>query len=260
MIVYENREIPFSFNTVKNMTFHPHLHQQIEIVYVLEGEMEVSINGQSKVLQSNELAISFPNAIHSYKTSEFSKIAILIFNIDIATDYSNLLLQHEPTTPFLQSRGIHKDIPYCMNTFQEESPKNMDIKLLRGYVSMMLGRILESLTLVETNQSINSNLTHRMLVYIMNHFQEEITLESVAKHLGASKYYLSRIFSKKIGSNFNTYINSLRVRHAQYLLSNSNKSITEIAYESGFESQRTFYRAFKQESNIIPREYRKQNS
>ena len=78
----------------------------------------------------------------------------------------------------------------------------------------------------------------------------------MAFDLGVSKYVLSRMFAKTFHCNFNQYINSVRVNYATAMLERSTESITNICLDCGFESQRTFNRAFKDRYKMTPREYR----
>ena len=73
-----------------------------------------------------------------------------------------------------------------------------------------------------------------------SHFtQEDISLTKMAQDLGYSPYALSRVFSGTFHTNFNQYLNDLRLNLALNLLENSEESITELAMESGFASMRT---------------------
>ncbi|NRU22139.1 YesN/AraC family two-component response regulator [Clostridium beijerinckii] len=95
-----------------------------------------------------------------------------------------------------------------------------------------------------------------LLRYIEIHYHEKISLDSIAKDLGFSKFYLSRIFSNKIGYQFNDYINRLRINKAQKLLSETDLPVTVIALECGFESQRNFNRIFKELTTLTPTKFR----
>ena len=77
-----------------------------------------------------------------------------------------------------------------------------------------------------------------------------------AKDLGVSKYVLSRLFSKTFHRNFNQYLNDARLNYACHRLENTSDSITNICLDSGFESQRTFNRVFKERYKISPSDYR----
>ena len=82
------------------------------------------------------------------------------------------------------------------------------------------------------------------------------SLEEMAKDLGVSKYVLSRLFSKTFHRNFNQYLNDARLNYACHRLENTSDSITNICLDSGFESQRTFNRVFKERYKISPSDYR----
>ena len=93
--------------------------------------------------------------------------------------------------------------------------------------------------------------------YVSGNFKHSITLESMARDLGVSKYVLSRIFSKTFHKNFNQYLNDARLGYACQRLENTNDTITELCLDSGFKSLRTFNRAFKEKFKTSPSEYRK---
>ena len=78
----------------------------------------------------------------------------------------------------------------------------------------------------------------------------------MAYDLGISKYVLSRLFAKTFHCNFASYVNGIRLNYAISMLDGTNKPITTICYDSGFESQRTFNRVFKERYRVTPREYR----
>ena len=93
--------------------------------------------------------------------------------------------------------------------------------------------------------------------YITEHYQEPLSLESVAKHLFVSKCYLSRIFKEAAGLTVVEYINLCRVRQARRLLLETSMSITELAECLGFESITYFERVFKKYTLVSPLKYRK---
>lgn len=78
----------------------------------------------------------------------------------------------------------------------------------------------------------------------------------MATALGFSPYALSRAFSSVLHTNFNGYLNGIRLSYARERLENSDRPITEIALDSGFSSLRTFNRVFREQLSMSPREYR----
>lgn len=89
---------------------------------------------------------------------------------------------------------------------------------------------------------------------------EAISLTRMAKDLGYSPYSLSRVFSSTFHTNFNQYLNELRLGRAIDLLENTSETVTEIAWNSGFTSLRTFNRVFKDRFRLSPKEYRNKKS
>ena len=98
---------------------------------------------------------------------------------------------------------------------------------------------------------IVSNALHK----VKHRYYEDITLEQVAEELNISVFYLSKLFRKHMGINFTEYLTQLRIEHAKRLLQDGNKSIKEVAYAVGFNSQSYFSKIFKKYTGTAPSEY-----
>ena len=105
-------------------------------------------------------------------------------------------------------------------------------------------------------QEKTSSVVERAKEYITVHFSEELSLDEMAKELGISPYYLSKLFKETVGVNYIDYLTSLRMRYAKEQLSNSDKSIKEICHESGYGDPNYFSRIFKKWTGVTPTEYR----
>lgn len=258
---YQRREGSFLCTVSTNLNYPPHLHKQMELIYVLSGNITVTIHEESRDLLPGDIAVSFPGTIHSIKTSESSRNILLIFD-PYLVDLSSLnIIGKKPVIPFLLKDTLPEDISYCMNHLLEITKpydSALGTVLIKGYLTILIARLLESLTLKEIHGD-DLNLVHQVLVYIDDHFTESLTLEQVAKKLNTSKFYLSRIFNHQLNTPFNQYLNNQRIQLAQYLLADTDLSVTEISFQSGFESTRTFYRAFKEICRMTPTKYRKLN-
>ena len=86
----------------------------------------------------------------------------------------------------------------------------------------------------------------------------ECTLSDAVERVGMNYSYISRNFKKLVGMSFNDYVNLMRLNQACYLLKNTDRSITDCGYESGFRSIHTFNRNFKERYGISPQQYRKE--
>lgn len=255
---YENNKMPMRSFPFADLNFSAHLHKEIELLYVQDGEVTAALDGVSHSLCPGDLLVMFPNTIHSYCSAQKSSGILTVFSPELAGEFHYKLTHFSCTQPLLTKNRMHPDIPYCIKslTRTEATPENLN--LIRGYLLILLGRIFEALPLEPLLRGKDFDLLHRVLLYVTEHFREKLSLDDIAREAGVSKYYLSRTFSDKVGCGLSHYINSLRVGFAQHLLENPNLSISDAAFECGFESLRTFNRAFREHLGKSPREYREQ--
>ena len=129
--------------------------------------------------------------------------------------------------------------------------------IVQAYVQIILSRCMGKLNFVKKSSVGSDDLIYRTVSYISGNFRNQFSLGKMAGDLGVSKYVLSRIFSKTFHRNFNQYLNEARLSYATTRLENTNDTILEVCLDSGFESQRTFNRVFKERYKITPREYRR---
>ncbi|MCD8157476.1 MAG: AraC family transcriptional regulator [Clostridiales bacterium] len=100
----------------------------------------------------------------------------------------------------------------------------------------------------------------KIINYITANYSEPITRESLAKEFNLSKVYISKIFSDNFKMNLRTYLGQVRTRKAAELLRTTNFTVTAISSLTGFESEHTFNRVFKQNFGKTPGAYRKSPS
>ena len=127
-----------------------------------------------------------------------------------------------------------------------------EIKAPEGYVLNSESQFVE---LVYAGQEIEVRDTVNA-AFVNDYQRVEISLEKMAFDLGISKYVLSRMFAKTFHCNFSKYLNGVRLNYAVGALENTQDTITNICFECGFESQRTFNRVFKERYKISPSDYR----
>ena len=108
---------------------------------------------------------------------------------------------------------------------------------------------------VQSYEKMNNDMW-RVLEYIDDHYQNEISLQQVARLVNISTTSLSRNFTKCMGIGFAGYIMQKRIQYAIRLLMSSDKTVLEIALESGFNNTASFYKAFKKITNLTPKDYR----
>jgi AraC-like DNA-binding protein/ligand-binding sensor protein len=96
--------------------------------------------------------------------------------------------------------------------------------------------------------------------FLYKHFRENISLRDLAKLVGLSESYCSRLFSKIEGKTITKYLKFLRLTEAKKLLRETDWSITDIAFKCGFNDLSYFNRSFHVSEGCSPREYRKKTN
>ena len=116
---------------------------------------------------------------------------------------------------------------------------------------------MPQVSFVKSEHSPHQDLLYKCLEYIHLNFYESLSLELVARHLGVSSTYVSRLFNNSVGYSFTYYINTLRINYAKYLLQETTRPITQISFDCGYENVRHFNRVFKEMTGTSPRAYQR---
>lgn len=241
-----------------------HFHQDIEILYIVEGETAVK-EGETYRLGKDDIAVINSNQPHAYSSARNT----IAFRILIPYRIFRKLIREEY---FI----------FCCNSVLYTSRDDRDLRilietLLLRYLNMeyadlseiasLLFQIIHKLTADYRmdKDSLKIYLKERMsekidriLNYINHYYCEPLSLTDVAAHFQVSETYLSRYFKKKTGKNFINYLNEVRIENAALELRGTDASITNIAMDSGFSTPSVLNRYFKKKYGITPSEYRKQ--
>jgi len=100
-------------------------------------------------------------------------------------------------------------------------------------------------------------ITKRILLYIEEHLDKELSLEKIAKELNYSKFYIARTFKDNTGMTLYKYIQGRRLTEAARKLAETEAAIVEVAFEAGYSSQQAFTGAFRCVYACTPQEYRR---
>lgn len=221
-----------------------HFHEGIELVAIVQGEVEACHLTQKEVLKEGEIFFADSFECHYYRPLTPNILAIVIV---LSRDYTGLFreLYADKSFPcFLQDRQKNKEIISLMRTWLEDGEKTFLRNV--GYCNLLLSKILEHYPLEDRGEKKDKNVNRKLLQYINEHYAEDISLSKVAKSIGYSKEYCSKIFFETVGLGFRDYLNLLRLRKAdEYFATQKEHKMTviEVAYKCGFNSMATFYRA-----------------
>lgn len=235
----------------------PHLHQTLELVYVMKGSLELGVGLELFHMEEGDIGLVFPDVNHHCQVFSEQYSEVLYINIPTRTlgTYEELLKRKAPVYPVIKYGKLPSEIYPAIQSMKGSVPKN--IWIVQAYLQVIFVRCIPLLTLTEKSQVGSNDLIYQTVSYISANFRKSFLLEDMAKDLGVSKYVLSRVFSKTFHRNFNQYLNDARLGYAKQRLENTNDPITNICLDSGFESQRTFNRVFKEKYMVSPSEYRR---
>lgn len=235
------------------------IHQFAEIQLVLEGELEIEVDGVTEQLTAGDIAVIGPFRTHRTKGYEGVKTWLMILSNSLITDFvdkTKNLIRGERCA-FKPSEEL---LGFVKRNLFDRGETVIDLDRERELLfktKALIYAILEeytSKTKQKDDKQKNTALA-QIILYLNEHFSENITRESVGAALGYSKSYISHLIETIPNMTFCKLLNSLRVEKSKELLRSKEISILDISLECGFSSERTFYRAFKENTNMTPREY-----
>ena len=123
------------------------------------------------------------------------------------------------------------------------------------FISEQFEKIMNAIG-YSSRDSIIDDVVH----YIQHNYASNITLENIAPLFGYNSSYLGKIFNKKMGMNFNTYLDSVRIEHSKEILLSGKLQVYKIAEMVGYRNVDYFHIKFKKYTGLSPAEFRKQNN
>ena len=264
--IYETRSIDVwaaEQNSGKKLTCNSHLHPHIEIFYLISGHVSAIVDFKRYEVGVGEALVVFPNQVHKFISHDDSEHSLLfIIHPDITPEYTELFKSSLPSDPVV--RGISKDSLTERLLFSLcESTHHSDAKyhalLTKGFLISLYAELFSGMSFESINHS-ELDSAKSIVLFCSAHFNEDLSLEYLAKELHLSKFYISHIFNEKLDIGFNDYVNMLRYTEACRLLRESSMKIAEIAVFVGFNNVRTFNRVFTRFDSLSPSEYRRQHN
>ncbi len=249
-----------------------HWHRELEIVYTFVGHAEHYIDGKVYRADSGSLFVTNSESIHKIVSD---------INIDENVDTVAIVLIINPEfveqlIPNIKEMYFRTDvhsedekIDKIMREFLEYSDHR---KPMEPYEEMKLqGLMYELMYLIckdalasrkeafPINNEKNMERLRGIMLYVNAHYTEPIQQQRVAEKFYFTREYFSRFFRKNTGMTFKEYLMKVRVRAAKKEILETEKSMLEIAMDTGFTDSRSLIHAFKEVYNITPYQFKKQN-
>lgn len=240
-----------------NRSNTPHFHSNIEIVYVLNGKFTAVVNGVTETLGEGSACVSNSYDVHSYDSCGNARSLALVIPVDQVNSFSLISQTMTFATPFMKACPCSRKLNDTLIQLVHFNNTH-DSLLAKGYAYEALGLLIEQVGLKDRPVKSNSvDLMRRILLYLEYNYLRNITVEGMAKKFGYNEKYISHIFKANLGCGFSQYINTKRARYAGYLIRTTGSCLDEISFQSGFNTYRTFDRAFRLCYQTTPALYKK---
>ena len=253
-----NSNAPIDVRKSYDLTFVAHMHVQYEFFYIMSGSTKMTIDGKHYALEKGDCCLVLSNQVHSYKC-ESCTAYLTIFEPSTAYNFSLMIKKKEFESPVFHLADKQDEVISCLEKMENELKSNGNLLTVVGYLNLILGLIMDNAKLIPVSGNTHTSL-QKVISYVSENYNSSLSLDDVSRDVNLSKYHISRLFNKYIGTSFTGYVKYLRINQAQNLLIETNLSIADIAYECGFENIRSFNRSFLEICGNTPREYRAQNT
>ncbi len=267
----------FIFYHEKNPFSRWHYHPEFELVLINKGSGKRMVGDHIDVFEDGDLVFLGSNLPHEWLCDEhyFNKelgfqgegivvqflenfLGDTFFNIPENARMSKVLddstqgcfLMGETkeliTSLMLKMIGISpEERLYCLFKIFEIISKTKEYQLLA------------SPNFTSTFQAEKSNSMKKVIKYIMQNFQKKIQIKDVLEIVNMSSTTFSVLFKKTYNMTFSEYVLKARIGYACSLLTDNNRSISQVSFDAGFDNLSNFNRLFKKAKKLTPKEYRK---
>lgn len=254
----------------KRNTAFWHFHPEIELVYVNKGKGKRHIGNHLSYFNNSQLILIGSNLPHTGFTDRLTAKGtetLVQFHPEIFGRQFYDLPELEPINALFEraKKGIifkpetKKRIGPAIEALPEENDFFRLVKLLHILYDLSQAKDYELLNVdgyaFEAKIS-DSDRIDRIYRFINSNYRSTISLDEIAEEVSMTVPAFCRYFKKVTGKTFTKMVNEYRVVHATKLLSESEKSITDICYESGFNNFSHFNKLFKEFTGKSASKYR----
>jgi AraC-like DNA-binding protein len=257
---------------VRAFPFLWHYHPEYELTYILSGSGKRMVGDSYEYFTPGDLVLIGPDLPHTWVSDPADRSGSSAVVIQFSEAFIAPFLQ------YAESAGIRKllsqsghgmyfpsrtNVPVIHMIRKLPTRKGMDrITGLLEILNSLSGKKTVPLasSFFQPSRGRNSeSRINRVCQYIQRHSTEELQQHKIAALINLSESAFCKFFKRTIGKTYSDYLNEIRVGHSCHLLMESDETIREIAYRSGFESLTYFNRVFLRKKGLRPGEFRKMN-
>jgi AraC-like DNA-binding protein len=254
-----------------------HYHQEFELSFITEGSGKRIVGDSVETFYPGDLIFIGPRIPHVW----FSDTPSLKQHSGRTLESVYLLFNHqilpEEITRLPEFNFVNRAVQYSErglritgNTLNQVSrimlqlPYLSNIKRLMLFYEIMdmIGRsdsfsFLASADYVKTRYHPANSRVKRIHEFMMNNYREEVTLKQISDLVHMAPASASRFFKSATGLSVFEYLNKIKIDLSRQLLLNTDMSVVDISYDSGFNNLSHFNKQFKKFNQVTPRQFRK---
>lgn len=262
-------DIPIKIFTHTVERFPYHWHEATEILFVLEGELEIRVNQDNYQLSTGDIFLVNGNELHFINSrTALGKAQVLALQFDnrylkqLGIDVGQKRFYLNSKEVVAESLSVLDEIKYILaNMLDLVLNRNelYHLKIKRMLLDLVVILLEHFEVPIETkNKQIENNQRLVGILQYMNlHCTEaHIGLQDIAKEFSLSPQYLSRYFKLNVGVSLKKYLDNMRLNKSLFALQATNQTVTDIALKFGFPDSKAYYRVFKEILGITPMHYR----
>ncbi|RWZ87737.1 MAG: AraC family transcriptional regulator [Hydrotalea sp. AMD] len=257
----------------KGFDFPLHYHEEFELNFIVNAPKAKRVIGDHiGEVGEIELVLVGSNLQHGWFTNQCTSNEITEITIQFHPDLFDEKFLRRNQLNFIKNMLDHssRGILFSAETTALLKPRLLELPEKKGFDSVLEllaifhelstsknMQILSDTSFANTNHfSFNSRRIEKVMEYMLQHFEQPITLTEVAKIAAMTEVSFSRFFKTRTGQTFVDTLNEIRIGHAARLLIETTHSINEIADKCGFNNMSNFNRTFKKRKNCTPKNFR----
>jgi AraC-like DNA-binding protein len=272
-----NSETSFKLKDTVGQSFDGlwHFHDEYELVYIWDGKGKRIVGDNISNLRKGDLLFFGSDLPHSFSCDQAyhhkNEAGSLVIHLNdkflqegifACPEFSAISKLFERAESGIQfNREHNKEIKMKIQKMFQMNHFTCFLEII-STLNVLAHRkdyqLLTSPGYVPANGEKDYQRINEVYRYVMDHFAEDIDLRTMAGITNLTKEAFCRHFKQVTGKTFFTYLNEYRIGYACKLLINTNLRITEICFDSGFNSISNFNKQFKKVTKINPSSYRKQ--
>ena len=248
------RQNYFYTQSDRDLKFVGHAHMSYEFVTVTEGKLACSVYDRTFELVPGKAMLIMPNHVHRYETVGSSRSFLCIFSPDFIRDFHEDI-KSESYVYSLFDWTDRGEIAALSAGGTDKYMRRAVLYSICSYARPFLSHIDKN----ATGRGFSSweYLEEKLLEYIQENYDKDISLRRIAEEFGYNYSYVSERFNKVFGCGFSQFVNLLRVEDAAQMLVSTDYSIAKISVYCGFNSIRNLNLQFSLHYGMSPSEYRK---